>query len=160
MGMKIEEDSALGKEIAKWNAPKRAGGMRADGFEEFPKMLYRAQPNAQGAFMVFDMVGERSTDANRVEATRTFNTGNCLKVGNAQEERNAMSRGWRRSVPDAMDHALQVQSDLSTAAAEANYAARSMSEKARRELDAANAETSEHVADVKRGPGRPRREDA
>lgn len=140
-------DTNAAKELRRWNTPKRDGGMRPDGFEEFPKMLYKARrgPNG-GPFIVIDPRDE------------SWSEQNCLTVGNRHEEEKALEEGWRGPSPkEAIAYQNALEDAISMAAAERAQSDKRMSEKARAEAEAADAETAEHLPEIPVAPVRRRR---
>ncbi len=134
-------------EEAKWNTPKSQGGMRPDGFEPFPKMLYQAFKRDNGKVQCMDPYDE------------DFSRRCYMTVNNEAELARAHGLGWSDTPQDALARFEQQEQELARAAAEAAFAAKRMSEKAQAELKAAEDATADHVADVpapKRRPGRPR----
>jgi hypothetical protein len=82
-----------------------------------------------------------------------------LIVRSEQEETASLERGWRRTAQEAKERFEGKEKHISDAAAHRAFEDRNMSEKARAEVAAVEAETVEHVAEVpiKRRPGRPRK---
>lgn len=125
------------KEMAKWNRPKRDGGMNADGYEPFPKCLYKAIRSETGKVVCIDIN----------PATLEPWSGTTLVVKSQVECDRALAQGWRESPPAAHEYYDRIEKEISTAAAEANYSAQRMSTKAQRERAAREAATLEHVPD-------------
>jgi hypothetical protein len=129
--------SAYQKEAARWDRPKRDGGMRPDTFQEYPRMVYKARKKPSGGpFLVVDPGDE------------TFSAQNCLTVGNERELDHAIEHGWRLTPQEATDHALALEDAVSTAAAERHASDRKLSEKAQAEAAAADAATPDHLPEV------------
>lgn len=137
-------------------------------FREFPKMLYRAREQggiyecvtAEPDPLAYEKPDQYQRAQDRWHRDMQAAT---LTVGSADEERRAFEQGFRNT-PDA---AIQLLKDRETARAraqaEAQWAVNRMSEKAQQEFAAKDASTGDFVsdvtsADVKRGPGRPRKE--
>lgn len=165
MGIVINPESEYAKELAKWDTPKRMGGMGPNGFEEYPRMLYIAKrlPNGKPGVMMDPPSSIGWTDAGAytkaVLDAESF-TASCQRIVNDRYEHDkATKQGWRPSPQEALDAFEAEQQDVARAAAETAFAAQRMSDTARRELAEADEGTSEHVTDVvgKRGPGRPRK---
>lgn len=139
------------KEMAKWDAPRREGGMRPDGYEPFPKMLYFARELKNGKAAVADVPGPRGwySDDNtylsaELEAQRF--TSSCQRVvRNSDELERAYREGWRETPADALAHYEALQREIATAAAEANFAATRMSDKAQAERRRRESATDKHV---------------
>lgn len=145
MPIVINPDSELGRELAKWDAPRPR--------TEYPKMLYRAGTlNGKTLCMApppspfgWRDQAEYQSAINQAEAF----TASCQRmVADESAERIAKGQGWANSPGEALAVAEKEARALGDAAAEANYAAKRMSESAQRELDEANSLTHEHVADV------------
>jgi hypothetical protein len=150
-----EPTTAFEKEMDRWDRPKRMGGMNADGYEPFPKMVYKAHQMENGKPAVFDMAAIYGTDLNQVTRAEAFNKRCELTVNSQTELDRAVGEGWRSSPKEALEYYESLQQDIAKAAAEAAYAVQRMTDKAQREYKAAD-EASEHpVTDVpapKRGP--------
>lgn len=118
------------KEMAKWNQPYT--------YQPYPRMLYRASSGGQDAAI----------------ETKT--------VPSESDERIAMGQGWVKGGPTAAREAkAQDGADRGTAAAERAYSDLRLSDKAQREAAVIEATTGGHVPEipeVKRGPGRPRKD--
>lgn len=128
-------ESDYSKEVAKWNAPKREGGMNADGYTRFPAMLYKARPTAGGKVMCCDPTDEQfSASCQRV-------------VMSPEQEANAIADGWRKSPVLALAQYEDEQKAIADAAAEASYAALRMTPKAQAERKGREAATHAHVAE-------------
>lgn len=157
--MIITPESELGKELAKH---EQFAGRITDTpgnpyrFRPYPAMLYRAAKlNGQLRCMtgdpdVFLFNGQNAmNDYDRAcQAVARFNASCQLTVNDDQERQKAFESGWRETPQAALAFAEQVELDISTAAAETAAAAQGMTDKAKRELKAADAETSDHVTDV------------
>lgn len=145
MGLVINPDSELGRELAKWDAPHP--------LTEYPKMLYRAgELNGKRLCMApppspFGWRDQAEYQA-AINQAESF-TASCQKrVLDESQERLAKGQGWAETPGEALAVAERDARALGDAAAEANYAAKRMSEAAQRELDEANSLTHAHVADV------------
>jgi hypothetical protein len=150
-----EPTTAMEKELDRWDRPKRDGGMNADGYEPFPKMVYKANQLENGKVAVFDMAAIYGTDLNVVTRAEAFNKRCELIVHNQHELDRAMADGWRGSPKEALDYHEGLQQDIAKAAAEAAYTVQRMSDKAQREYQQADEATEHPVTDVaapKRGP--------
>lgn len=142
-------------ELRRWNTPRRLGGMKPDGIDEYPKMLMRARrgPNG-GPFKVIDPFDEQ------------WSMQNCKTVGNRDEEERALSsgEGWKLSQAEAIAHQNALETEISNAAAERQWSEKRMGEKARAEAALVDDSTFEHVPVVTteavaavRRRGRPRK---
>ena len=130
-------DSNYAKEMRKWDTPRSHGGMRPDGFERFPAMLYKARrPDSGGPILCTDPRDE------------SFSGSNQMTVGNEAEEEQALRQGWRKSPEEAIAFTESLEKAVSDAAAERANADKRLSEKARAEAAAVDAATSEHVAEI------------
>lgn len=150
-----EPTTAYEKELARWDTPKRDGGMRPDGYEPFPKMVYKAHQMENGKVSCYDMAALYASDMNVVARADAFNRKCELTVHSPHELEKALAEGWRSSPKEALDYYESLQQDIAKAAAEAAYSVQRMSEKARREYQAADEATEHPVTDVaapKRGP--------
>lgn len=155
------EDSFYRKEQRKWDTPKRAGGMNANGFEEYPRMLYKAQFNPisgkNEALLQRDVISADKTTV--ILSAEQFNTSCQVVVQNAEERDRAREDGWRDSPAEAMAFHNETLDNVAREAAERAYRDRNMGEKAKAEAAEVEASTHEQVAEIpvaKRGPGRPR----
>lgn len=151
-----ESETFHAKELAKWNTPKRQGGYGANGFEEFPKMLYMARKHPiTGKFVVAIDTDELSLDRTRILLDAQAFTKTCqFEVKGPEEESKAIRNGWRRSMAEAMAEHEDVVLTAATAAAHQNYLDRNMSEGAKAEKDRFEASTPEHVSDIPEAPKR------
>lgn len=130
--------SPMARERRKWELTQRDGGMRPNGHEEYPKMLYRAM-DVQGRIEVDDQQHCR------------------LIVMSREHEDRAKRDGWCHSVSEARDAMDRQQSAVAEEAAQRAMADRKLSEPARREADAYDQSQSGHVAEipVRKKRGRP-----
>jgi len=140
-------ESHYAKEMAKWNRPKRDGGMNANGYEPFPKMVYKASKRPSGGpYLVVDPTDEQFSARNRKE------------VGNPEELEQALREGWRL-FSEAIAYAKGLDDDIAKAAAHRHYEDRNMGEQAKAEAAAAEAESYEHLAEIPaKRRGRPERD--
>lgn len=150
-----EPTTAMEKELDRWDRPKRDGGMNADGYEPFPKMVYKAHQLENGKVAVFDITAIYGTDLNAVTRAEAFNK-RCELIVNSQHELDkALDNGWRQSPKEALAYHESLQQDIAKAAAEAAYTVQRMSDKAQREYKQADEATEHPLTDVaapKRGP--------
>src|SRR5580765_8102116 len=158
MPMIIPVESAWGKELAKWNTPRNRyvedsqgepmrddqglpfKGMGANGFEMYPRMLYKAQKNALGKVLCRDVpplpaayLDERQYVAACL-AVEAFNRTCECKVENEDAYRQKQREGWCDTPQDALAAHERLEQATGNAAAEANYAAKRLSQKAQDEL--------------------------
>jgi hypothetical protein len=136
-------------------------------YRPYPKMLYRAQrPPKGGAFACSLPQPDAAMfsdprDLERAEQVQRKFDASCQRiVGDETERSRAMEDGWRESPGDAVSYMEARETDRSTAAAHRNYEDRNMSEPAKREIEAAQAQTDGHLAEVPRKRGRPRKQPA
>lgn len=157
MSLVINPESELGKEMAKWDA--------RHPLTEYPKMLYRAGDlNGKKLCMApppspFGWRDQAEYQA-AINQAESF-TSSCQRiVMDESQERLAKGQGWSDGPAEALALAEKEARALGDAAAEANFAARRMSDMAQRELDEVNGLTHEHVADVGRRTKKTLREQA
>ena len=154
-------ESAYDIEMQKWDTPKRLGGFGPDGFEAFPRMVYRAERREDkgGKVMCMDVEGSLYSTDPVVQARAEAFTNKCQRIVSSEGEYlRAQGEGWCASPADALQAIEKHAQAMATAAAEVNYSVQRMSDKAQREHAAFDAETDGVVADVpapKRKPGRP-----
>lgn len=167
MGLVITPESALGQELAKWEQFDSRYGPPGHPYryEEYPRMLYRAQKRTDGKVLCMDMPPSQyaCVDDNAYrrasEAAEAF-TKSCQRIVHSDTERSrAEAEGWRITPELALDYHEALEQAIGNAAAEAAFAAKRMSAQARAEFTAAQDDTHEHVADlvpVKTGPRKSR----
>jgi hypothetical protein len=144
------EESNYVKEHRKWDAPKRAGGMNRDGHEEYPKMLYRAQPHPiSGRHEVSMDRDVISLDQTRVLVDAEAFNNSCQTIVKSEEEEERYKReGWSNSRKEAMEYHLGSLDRLAKEAALLNSDDHRMSERALAEKLAYEKSTPHHVAEV------------
>lgn len=159
MSLMISPESALGKELATWNRPKNQRdedgrpGMRAVGYEEFPRMLYRARKLPSGAVRCIEPAPnplsypDQATYQRDLAVVEQFNRGCSTIVSSAAEYERALSDGWRDSPAEALNHHEALEREIATAAAEAAAAAEKMTAKAQRERKGREAQTDGHLTE-------------
>lgn len=135
VGVVISPESELGKELAKWETPKRHGGMGPNGYERYPKMLYKATER-QGRAIVNDPWDESISAACQ------------YTVQNESEHLRLKSQGWSDTPLEALDAWEAERKRWADEAANAAHHAARMSEPAQREYRQADEATHEHVVDV------------
>ncbi len=146
MGVISTPDSAHGREMLKHefsdfslNGVRGLRGPRV--FKEYPKMMSLAGRSDTGKIVIL-----------REET-----------VGDADEEARLVDSGFRCGHDKAIEACEAREREIATLAANRAYQERGMSDKARAEAEAFEAETYGHVPEipeapvVRRGPGRPRR---
>ena len=150
MPVVINPETPYGQEMAKWNKPYH--------FEPFPKMLYKAQRRPDGVVACVE-----TSDApfgGNPGAAEQFTRSCQTTVNDETELTRALETGYRESPAEAMEYFEEKARYLSTAAAHRHHEDRGMSDKAKAEASAADDETPEHVAEVPRKRGRPRKRKA
>lgn len=143
MGVVHNPESEYMKEMKKWDTPKRLGGMAPDGFEAFPKMVFKAFRDENGKARC----GHPLAATGDAEAM-SFTNKCQMTVNNADEYNRAMNAGWSDGPDEALEALEAQQQDIARAVAEGKHGARRMTEKAEREFDAAQAESEDHVPDI------------
>lgn len=146
MGVITTADSAHGKEILKHEfsdfSLNGARGLRGPRvYKEFPKMMSLAGRSDTGKIVILreELAHDGDEEAKLAEAGFRFGHDKALEAHQAREQ------------------------EIATLAANRAYQDRTLSEKARAEAEAFEAEQYGHVAEipeapvVRRGPGRPRR---
>jgi|TARA_R110001583_G_scaffold24809_5_gene90365 hypothetical protein len=148
-------DSEYSREIEKWNTPKRQGGFAPNSHEDFPKMMYRAQPNANGKIMcgdpsaaVGDVVGE------------AFSRSCQIIVRDEDEADGMVKKGWYDTPTLALDGYERDQRSIADVAAMRHFSDQKMSPVAQAEAKAVDDATHAHVPSVpapRKKRGRPRK---
>jgi len=157
-GVVVNPHSAYAQELKKWNTPKRYGGMNVDGYEEYPRTLYKAIDFGTGKAEVHRMPPPRWAYPSGTEGDKQWDLA-CLNaeqitkqcqatVHNDTEKANYLSRGWTLTQDEALEAYEKQQQTIGDAAAERVFRDQRMSEKARAEADAADKATHAHVPDV------------
>lgn len=136
MGVVHSPESNYSRELARWNTPKSQGGMRPDGYEPFPKMLYRAKRREDGVVRVID-----HTDPNHTRQCK-------LVVRSESELEKAKRDGWRESQAEALAAFERAERLKADEAAHRHYDDRNMSERARAEAEAVEAENPLHTPEI------------
>jgi hypothetical protein len=148
MALVIAPESVLGQELAKWDAPKREGGERCNGFEPYPMVVYRADRYTNGKVMCGHPLAGTGDEAAEAFARRCWR-----KVNSADEHAQAAREGWSDTPAEAVDVFEAAAKAEADAAANAAYHAARMSEKAQQEFAAAQEAAEFHAAD---GPAAPK----
>jgi hypothetical protein len=140
MGVLHSPESAFGKELWKWDHSVNErhpstgeAGKRPVGFQEYPKMLYRAE-RTDGPPKIVDQMIVRSED----------------------EQRRFESRDFHASQQAAIDAVLAAELVMARAHAERNFSERRMSEKAQAEVSRAEAEAGDMLGEIPEQPRKPR----
>lgn len=145
-----QQESMHRKILKQFNTPKSQGGFRCDGFEEFPKMLYRAQRHPLGGkFYVALEKDEMSLDGNKVIVdAQAFNRTCQMIVETPEMEERAIKGGWRKSMGEAMQYVQDEELRLATEAAHRNYDDRNMGAKAKAQAEEIELKIHGHVAEI------------
>lgn len=143
-------------ERRKWESGYGPWGMGAKPYkyEEYPKIMYKARKNPAGQTTVIEtrdhLFGQGGA---ALGAADNWSRGNYTKVNDADEERRHFGLGWRTTQAEAIQLFEAEEDAVSTAAAERHFAVRTMSEKAQREVAAAEeAADGKHLGEVARTP--------
>lgn len=143
------------------NATLSQGGTHAEGFQEFPKMLYRASkhPISKRYYVALDE-DELSLDRTRVLVdAQAFNRQCQLTVEDAEKEARAKKDGWCTSQAEALQWREDQDKRDAHAAAHRNYEDRNLSEKALAESKAVEEASPVHLGEIPQTPvrrGRPK----
>ena len=149
-------ESNMAKELKKWDLPKRQGGYNADGYEEYPRMLYKAQPDPTTnsktlvVRLLEDVYHANGRDI-RLYADQ-FNARCQMIVKSDHELDQAYKAGWRKSEKEAMEYVRGLENAVAEAAAFRNYEDRNKSELAKREIEAAEASTHKNFGEIPEAP--------
>ncbi len=166
----INPHSDLGKELRKWEqhysylVPPGTRPGNPYTYRPFPKMLYMADrgPNGQTTVVLPSPSPWDYPDPNALAQAQNlqenWNRQHQRVVKDESEFLIAKGQGWAEGPGEALEAYEAKQQVIAEAAAQASFYAQRMSEQARAELEAAHADSSDHVVDVqpKRGPGRPK----
>lgn len=163
-GMVVNPASALGKELRKWEQHPGPLGRNPGNpytYRPYPKMLYKAQaqPNGQVRCLMDTPhpLAYQTPEAwqQAVQQKEYFDKTCVCVVDSESAERIKVGQGWCADPAAAMEQHEREQTAIFTASAEVAHSAQRMSDKAKRELAAAEGETHEHVLDVRGAkPGR------
>lgn len=166
--VQINPHSELGKELRKWEqhhselTPRGTHPGNPYVYREYPKMLYKAerhpetgQPTCQAARpnpWAFVHIPDREARAQfydeACQQAERWSKEHQKIVHDEAGERLAKGQGWAKTPAAALEQFEQEQQAIAEAAANTAYLAQRMSEQARAELKAADAETDQHVVDV------------
>jgi hypothetical protein len=143
MPVVIAPESEQGKELAKWDAPKSQGGMRCDGYEPYPKMLYKADryPGSGKVMVAHPLAGTGDAVADAF-STRCWHT-----VKDAEEHAAAGRAGWYDTPAEALEAFEKAETAKADAAANAAFHVKRMSEKAQQEFADAQDAAEFHAPD-------------
>jgi hypothetical protein len=124
----------------------------------YPRMMYRAYKGEDGVVKCMDTMPRSYLYPNQemyrmaVEAVEQFNTSCQRTVVSPEEQKAAEEEGWRTSPNAAKDFVFSLERAITVAATERAHADRNLSEKARAEVAAAEAETPFQVPEIKEKP--------
>lgn len=167
----VSTKTEIGKHL--WQHERKPGWSPANN--PYPRMLYRAYEGEDGVIRCMDAEPKPYLYPNQemyrmaCERVAQFNLSCQKTVGiipeqGPAEEAAAFEEGWRRTPKEAWDRAKQLHDMVATAAAERAYQDRNLSEKARAEIAAAEAETPHQLGEIAEKPlvkkGRPPKEAA
>lgn len=165
-GMVISPHSEYAKEMKKWNTPKRQGGYGPDGYEEYPRMLYKARDEGNGKAEVHRMPPARWAFPRGPEGDHEWNqacltteefTKRCQTIVHSDDEKaNMLSRGWCLTSDEALAAYEREQQAIGDAAAERLFRDQGMTANAKREAEAVDRATHAHVGDIPAPKKRPR----
>ena len=147
--------------MARWNTPKNKktykgeSGFGPVGHQEFPKMIYRAQPNAKGKIMcgdpsaaVGDAIGESFSRS-------------CQMIVHDREESDRMTqRGWYDAPDLAVIGYEREQKAMADIAAMRHFSDQKMSASAQAEAKVVDEATDAHIPSIpapRKKRGRPKR---
>ena len=148
------DESSHAKILKQFNTPKSQGGYNCDGFEEYPKLLYKASRHPiSRRYYVALAEDELSLDRTRVLVdAQMFNRSCQLTVSGPEMEEKAIKDGWRKSQAEAIELVKDYELRDATLAAHRNYEDQGMSEKALAESEAYQRVTPGHVAEIPEQP--------
>ena len=154
MPMEWSPESQFVKIQRLWNTPKRQGGMNRDGYEEYPRMLYKAQLNPISNRMEVNLTRDvMSADRKDVLLSAENFNNSCQMTVNSDAEVEKYARdGWRKSQAEAMQFVRDLEAFVAEAAANRNYTDRNASDAAKREIAAAEASTHKNLAEIPEAP--------
>lgn len=153
-----QQETMHSKILKQFNTPKRDGGFNANGFEEYPKMLYKAREHPLShKFYVALEADELSLDRTRVIVdAQAFNRSCQMEVKDKEMEERAIREGWSKSQLEALHrHEVDILK-LAKEAAHRNYDDRNLSEQAKVEAQRVEDSTPGQVAEVPEAPRRRR----
>ena len=155
----VSTRTEIGKHI--WSHERKADYRPENN--PYPRMMYRAYKGEDGVVRCMDAEPKPWLYANQemyrmaCEQVAQFNLSCQKTVGvipenGPAEERAAQEEGWRTTPQAAMESVFALQRAITTAAAERSYRDRNISEKARAEVAAAEAETPDQLPEIKQKP--------
>lgn len=156
-GIEWSDQSNFAKEMRKWDTPKSQGGYKCDGFEPYPKMLYRAQlhtlSNTMRVMTDRDILSPDNTVV--ILSKESFDASCQMIVHDEHEHEKAKANGWRDTPQAARDYQDGAETEKAVAAAVRAHEDRNMSDRAKAEIKVVEEHSgTEHVAEM---PEKPRR---
>jgi hypothetical protein len=161
MSIIYNRDSEYSKETERWDIPKNQ--KNSDGnfgfgpieYQDFPKMMYRAQPNENGKVMCGDpsaAVGDALGEA--------FSKSCQLIVNDQDDMDKSVKQGWYNTPDLALVGYEDDQKSMADIAAMRHFSDKAMSQLAQSEAKAVDDETNLHVPSIpapRKKRGRPRK---
>jgi len=142
-------ESEYHKEMRKWDQPNYNPANHP-----YPKMLYKAHRTANGKWATFeprpfarDFYEDK--DWERACAQADQFSSQCQRIVNGEEEHGkARDEGWMDTQSEAVQHQMDLQKMISTAAAERAYQDKNMGEGAKAEVKAAEESHFGHMPEI------------
>lgn len=152
----VSTKTAMGKHLFEM---ERIPGYNPKAIEnQYPRMLYKAYKGEDGVVKCMDSFPRPYLYPNQemyrmaVEAVEHFNTSCQRTVQSPQEQRQAEEEGWRDTPIGARDFVMSLERAITQAATHRAYEDRNISEKARAEVAAAEAETPDQLGEIPEKP--------
>ena len=147
-------DSEYAREHERWNTTKQHGGFSANGFEEYPLMVFKAFERDNGKVMCGDplaAVGDSEGEA--------FSRSCQLIVRNDEERDKAVKAGWSLGPDKAVEKFEHDMRSIAEVTAQRHFAEQGIGDLAKAEAKQADDATHRQVPEVpeKRKRGRPRK---
>ena len=147
-------ESDYSRENERWNTTKQHGGFNANGFEEYPLMVFKAFERDNGKVMCGDplaTVGDAEGEA--------FSRSCQLVVRNDEERDKAVKAGWSFGPDTAIEKYEHDMRSIAEITAQRHFAEQGSSDLAKAEAKQADDATHRQVPEVpeKRKRGRPRK---
>ncbi len=148
-------DSEFSRELANWNTQKRHGGFNANGYEEFPKMVYQARARENGKVMCGDPLAATG------DALGEAFSRSCQMIVSDQDEMDkSFKQGWYGTPELALIGYEDNQKSMADIAAMRHFSDQRMGETAKAEAKAVDDATHLHVPSIpapQKKRGRPRK---
>jgi hypothetical protein len=147
-------DSEYAREHERWNTTKQHGGFNANGYEEYPLMVFKAFERDNGKVMCGDplaAVGDSEGEA--------FSRSCQLIVRNDEERDKAVKAGWSIGPDKAIEKYEHDMRSIAEVTAQRHFAEQGIGDLAKAEAKQADDATHRQVPEVpeKRKRGRPRK---